>query len=576
MRSKENILIFHKLSEYRRILMDRFKKTSGTGISMRISIFGLLILVVVTMLFFVVLVLALTGGIVTGRDEVEKLMQQELIHISQNVEKIYGDTSVQAVILSETLSESIEKQLNERGFKIDDLQRRPDILESLLESQLTSLMLALEKTKCSGVFVVLDVTVNPALPGSVHSKAGIYLRNSEPNVVIADNSKLYLRGFPHIALRNKLSLQSNWDMEFYVKEQLYYHKPIDAYQKDKISISRLYYWSYGGAVKNFDEKVMLCSIPLLSSRGAVFGVCGFEISEMNFKLQFSPDNNVYNHAARFVAPVTKTGLDTSVALCSGNTALYGDPIRFAGSMGNLSLYDQDNNSFVGLHRVIKTYPANSPFAGEKNAVALLLPRADFDSTLSGYNNRIALVCALALFFGVVLSAFISRKYVKPIFEGLNVLRSKENLDDDFRINIQEIDELVELIKSKQASANMPKSDGIDDAGEDFLRRLETLTPAERDVFALFVKGHTMNEAAVRMIISVNTIKTHSRKKTKSSPVCTVIEPIENRSRLLKASLKSASRFIIWRKPRPVHGMSKRNEPQSPQCRPHLWPQHALR
>jgi DNA-binding CsgD family transcriptional regulator len=464
------------------------------------------------MLFFVVLVLALTGGIATGREEVEKLMQQELFHLSQNVEKIYGDTSVQAVTLSETLSGSIEKQLNELGLTTGDLQLRPDILESLLESQLTSLMLALEKTKCSGVFVVLDATVNSVLPGSEHSKAGIYLRNSEPNVVVADNSKLYLRGFPHIALRNKLSLQSKWDMEFYVEGQPYYHKPIDAYQKYKVSISRLYYWSYGGMVKNLDEKVMLCSIPLISSGGTVFGVCGFEISEMNFKLQFSPDTSVNIHAASFIAPLMETGFDTSAALYSGNIpVLFGSPIRFAGSIGNLSLYAQDNNSYVGLHRVIKTYPVNPPFAGEKNAFALLFPRAGFDSTLSGYNNRIALVCALALFFGVVLSALISRKYVKPIFEGLNILRSKENLDDDFRINIPEIDELVELIKSKQALASMPKSDDADDAGEDFLLRLETLTPAERDVFTLFVKGHTAIEAADKMKISINTIKTHSRK-----------------------------------------------------------------
>ncbi|MCL2147030.1 MAG: LuxR C-terminal-related transcriptional regulator [Synergistaceae bacterium] len=502
-------MFYNRFVGFLRLLLNRLVKPGDIGVSMRIRLFGFLVLLVVTMLSFVALILALTGVIVSGHDEAEKLIQQKLSYLSQNVEKMYGDTSVQTVILSETMSKSIEDKLQELGFTINELRHHPEVLERLLEGELTRLMLALEKTKCSGVFVVLDATVNPALPGSEHSKAGIYLRNSEPNIITADASKLYLRGPAHIALANKLSLQAKWDMEFNVEEQPYYNKPIEAYQKNKLPVSRLYYWSYGGAINNLDEKVMLCSAPLICSKGEAFGVCGFEISETNFKLQFSPDESIYSNALCVIALSTAAGFD-AFSLCSGNApALQNSLIRFAGGMRNLSLYENNNIIYAGLHKDIKIYPVGSPFASDKNAVALLLPQADLVSTLSGYNNRIAFVCALALFFGVILSVYVSRQYVKPIFAGLDVLRSKEDLDDDFRINIPEIDELVELIKSKQTPA--PKNISVNGAGEDFLRRLETLTPTERDIFTLYVKGNTANEAADKMNISINTVKTHSKK-----------------------------------------------------------------
>ena len=502
---------------------------------MRIRLFGFLILLVVTMLSFVALILASTGVIATGHEEAEKLMHQELSHLSQNVEKMYGDTSVQTVILSETMSKSLEDKLQERGFAINELKRRPEVLESLLEGELTRLMLALEKTKCSGVFVVLDATVNPALPGSEYSKAGIYLRNSEPNVIIADASKLYLRGPARIALTNKLSLQAKWDMEFNVERQPYFNVPIESYQKNKLPVSRLYYWSYGSAIKNLDERVMLCSVPLISSKGEAFGVCGFEISEMNFKLQFLPNESVYSNAIFVIALSTEAGFGES-RLCSGNvSALYGSLISLAGNTRNLFLYEENNNMFAGLSKDIKTYPVNSPFANEVNAVALLLPYADLVSTLSEYNNRIAFVSALALFFGVILSVYVSREYVKPIFEGLDVLRSKDDLSDDFRIKIPEIDELVELIKSKQAPT--PKNNNVDDATADFLRRLETLTPTERDIFSLYVKGFTANETADKMNISINTVKTHSKK-------IYVKMKVDSRNELLSYCIGLADKIMI--------------------------------
>lgn len=59
-----------------------------------------------------------------------------------------------------------------------------------------------------------------------------------------------------------------------------------------------------------------------------------------------------------------------------------------------------------------------------------------------------------------------------------------------------------------------------------IRRLNRLTPAERQVFDAIVKGHTMNRIAVETARSVKTIYTHSRRimdKTGAESVAALIQ-----------------------------------------------------
>lgn len=59
---------------------------------------------------------------------------------------------------------------------------------------------ALEKAKSSGVFLVLDATVNPDLPDARFSRACLYLKNMEPNIVSGLDANLrYLIGPMKIA-----------------------------------------------------------------------------------------------------------------------------------------------------------------------------------------------------------------------------------------------------------------------------------------------------------------------------------------------------------------------------------------
>jgi hypothetical protein len=73
-------------------------------------------------------------------------------------------------------------------------------------------------------------------------------------------------------------LDAQWAMEFDVEDALYYTLPQGAVKENEAFLPRLYYWQPAMPLKGTDYRGMLCSVPLVDSRGNVFGVCGFEVS----------------------------------------------------------------------------------------------------------------------------------------------------------------------------------------------------------------------------------------------------------------------------------------------------------
>ena len=47
--------------------------------------------------------------------------------------------------------------------------------------------------------------------------------------------------------------------------------------------------------------------------------------------------------------------------------------------------------------------------------------------------------------------------------------------------------------------------------EEFVNNTKDLSPAERDVFNLYVQGYTAKEIANILSLSINTIKTHNKR-----------------------------------------------------------------
>ena len=101
---------------------------------------------------------------------------------------------MQTVDFSRNLATSIEKMLLEKEIDLSGLQNNPEILEEILTDQFDRALFSLEKSKSSGVFIILDATINNKLEKSETSRAGLFIKNMEPNILNSSSPPLFYYG----------------------------------------------------------------------------------------------------------------------------------------------------------------------------------------------------------------------------------------------------------------------------------------------------------------------------------------------------------------------------------------------
>mgnify|MGYP000899225873 CR=1 FL=1 len=494
-------------------------KNAGTlGLSMRLRLFLFLIVLVITMVLGIIAILFFTGILTAGIDESAKLLEKEFSRTFRKASEQYGQFSVHAVEYSKELSKSVENKLHGLGLNVTDLQSHPEILEDLIGCEYERALFSLQKSKCSGIFMILNATVNPKIENAENSRVGLFIKNMEPNILSSSSPTiLILRGFPSIGRKYNLPLHAQWRMEFDITDASYYHMPIEQAAEHTLPLSRLYYWSPAFFLPGTSEEIMLCCVPLIDSKGNVFGICGLEVSAMLFKLAYMPDSSMFSRTFCMLAPVLDDVLDISKAMFSGGYSARNFAINseFLSVQKNQSLfytYKQENgNSFVGFHRPVRLYPEDSAFSGQKWALALMMPAEDIKYSLTRFNLQLAVMFSLLMILGAAISFFLSKQYLKPITNSIDMIKSK-GLDEKLKTNIPEIDDLIEFLSLRseklyeKAEEELPST-----VLHEFLKNTKTLSPAERAVFDLYVQGYNAKEIAEILCLSINTIKTHNKR-----------------------------------------------------------------
>lgn len=511
-----NIRLLKKIE----LLKQHFKISDKTGLSMNLKLFLFLIVLVLTIFLGVIAILFITGTFTAGLSESESILENELLHASQGVAKQYGDVSMQAIELARELSQSIEENTEQLGIPLSNLQDHPEVLEKVISAELDRAWFALQISKSSGVFFILNATINPSLDNAQNSRAGLYIKNMEPNAISSFSPNItILRGIPSISRKKSLCLHSQWKMEFDVSNAPYYHRPINAAQANRnLPLSRLYYWSPMLKLPDSSEEVMLCTVPLIDSHGNVFGVGGIEISSMLFKLTHMPNNHIYNRLFCVLSPINEKTLQFHQSMFAGGysakiTSKGKDALKISENRGAFYSYRRGaDSSFLGIHKPAALYPEDSAFYNEQWAVAIMIPEADIVTSITKLNILLIGLLMMLIILGITASFFLSRTFIKPITEGLDMIKSTD-LSAAPRTRIAEIDDLIDYLalhnqelyeKARQENLSLSILD-------EFLENIKKLSPAERTVFDLYVKGHTARETAEILCLSINTIKTHNKR-----------------------------------------------------------------
>lgn len=519
--------------------------------SMRLRLLGFLLVLIMLLFLTVILILLLTGTLTSGQRELSHHFQDELDRLSTEIERDFGQISASAVLMAENIALSSELFMQEKGIKAANLQEHPELLQALLDSQFDRLTLSLEKTQASGAFIIYNATVNQNLAGSELSRAALYIKSLEPNIVSVGKPNMsLLNGFADLGRKRGYALHSLWSMEFDLNN-LPEYREIEALANDKRELDELYKWGKSRPLAGSNEQYMPCIVPLIDNSGDFFGVCGFEVSSMLFKLKYAPETGHFRRISCLLCPFDALELKLTGSLISGEYTSLATLIRQAGSVkfnnqtgeqNNTSMSDMpsawlmplETNSLlpiyrldgnfgikntsisqlnewlgtyhVGLHDEIRLYPSDSAFYEQKSMIVLLMPETVYSSTLGKNNTRIALLCFLFIIIGVLAAVVLSWRFVRPIRRDLKAVASFDT-GRTASSNILEIQQLIEQLKlqhEQNTGQRLP-----DNLFEDFLGRFEYLTPTEKQITDYYMHGLSTREILAATYISLSTLKTHS-------------------------------------------------------------------
>ncbi|HWS30276.1 MAG TPA: LuxR C-terminal-related transcriptional regulator [Clostridia bacterium] len=495
------------------------------GKSMRVAVFIYLLSLTGIMLLGVVLLLSAAGVFSSGREAQKTLMENDLTHVAADIAADYETVSAVCVSYAKLCAGDLEARMLEQGFYARDLSSNADALKSLLSDSYASLSAALSRARASAAFLMLDTTVNPALAGAEDSRACIYLRNMEPNIINATDPYLQLlRGPASVARENGINMHAEWQMELFVPQDGDLKKNLAASAKSDLPLSHAYFWQGPGSINNMSDRTMLCVAPLIASDGTLMGACGFEVSAMLFSLSYAPDHRAYPQSFVMLVPNDGGVVELSHAFTAGGgvdipsgteVALYA--LENDGK-GFVSMEDGRGGAYAGLVRPLSIYPSDSPFKEDSFSVALMMPRQALTKLVRADAVRYTVLFFALMVTALFASLFMSRRFTKPLNASIKNLRAAD--DTEQKTGIREIDELISSLKERAAMENAQIAAGADSHEQqrdryvllsEFAANIAFLSAAERAVFELYCEGCTAEEIAKKLYLSINTIKTHSKR-----------------------------------------------------------------
>ncbi len=519
-------------------LWKKERNKKGTTLHRRLLLF--FILAFVSLILAFVLLMSVFG--LTGKQDkaVQNHLTTELSIISDKIDSDFGRVSLGGIEIAEDIAKRSDNFFAEHNITASQLKSRTDLIEPLLAEQMQTLISTVNNRYCGGTFMMLDSSVT----GQEGAKAGVFLKKTQPAATDSLGVKVhYLRGPATLARDNGIMLLGQWKMEFDTTGQEFFDEVMEiARNNPDLSLSRLYYWSGRVTLKGNSEAGFLLCVPLISSDGYVFGLCGIEISDRMFKSFYTPEGGTYDNIFTVMAPNCDEGLCTSEGMIAGNYYLTGKHwqknLMDVGHHDGFIHYTDGFETYGGKQKTLHLYPTNSPYKEQEWSAAVLMPKSILHSAVSGNIRYFIYVILALLVLSVIASVVISRRYIKPVNDALHSIKNTPH-DERERTKFLEINDLFEFLAAKDkeheavvgrlheekneatsryeqaqtyisnlADSRMPEVDKDD--FEMFLDALNTLTTKERSIFDLYLEGKKAKEILEIANINQNTLKYHNK------------------------------------------------------------------
>jgi DNA-binding CsgD family transcriptional regulator len=281
--------------------------------------------------------------------------------------------------------------------------------------------------------------------------------------------------------------------------------------------SRAYRWNPASRLPGDFELAMLLAVPIVADDGTVVGVCGLEVSQMLFKLRYSPPSADCPGALVASTPAyDDTSIELTRSLLAGQSYLApsDETLRPAGSIYGLRRW-RGSEDFLGNVAEIRLYPKDSVNANQAWQVVALIP-VEEAAAAAGFEQRATWMLAAVALAALAAGLVAVKRVLAPVNRGLSQIMAGNQVPTT---NITEIDDLFAFLARLDAErdeAQVPPNTLVLDqvmepiSQAEFERRQLTLSRAEVAVFNLYLDGYDAKEVAELLCLSINTVKTHNR------------------------------------------------------------------
>ena len=499
--------------------MNLFAAISHRKQTLKRKLFVYMLLLAAVLLLTLFTALFLFGRFHSIEADTYDALDIQLDSFEKDISTYFDHLAAASLQLSDQMGSILDVYLYQNRITVDDLTDSPDHLTAVQTAMLEPLRQKLLRESCSGSFVMLDATVNSALPEADASRAGLYLQTNGYDMV-GENILLY-RGPADLAKANGMMPHRKWRLEFST-ERFPNFPQIEALSQ--LPTHEAYFLTDLTVLPGTSEQVLLLVMPICGAKGTFYGYCGLEVCASYF-LSYHAQPSRIPHLTCLLAPDGDTlRVDESLS-CGVSGGYYRAPEGTLTSRDadGLRCFRGEDAAYMGVTRTISLTPNNDP-----HALAVLIPKEDYDRSARTAALQNFLLWLLILVFAVNCCLYFSRKFLSPILTALEQLKAREHAET----NISELNDLSEALsqqdkayeenlraltmdyenaRSEISRLSYRVRQEVDQEGYQYFRSgLQDLTPTEHRIFDLYLDGKTAKEIQELLQIKENTLKFHNK------------------------------------------------------------------
>ena len=436
-----------------------------------------------------------------------------------------------AISFSHQLESRIQDFLIEQQLQFDDLRDNTQALTDLQQALYDTVYLNMQVAPASGAFYILNTTVNSASETPLFN--GIYLKyvNLSSENTVNNDFALY-RGSYATGKENNLTFHSGWSNE----------NRTDFFEDCESAFTDGVHYALSSAVEIPEtwENARYIYVPMRDWQDRIIGVCGFEISDLLFRLSHKTEDARWG---QIVCGLIDGHQGSYYGQFNSNRYQANSPLRIL-EKKDYTQFDFGEEVCVGVAKEIL-------LGGDTFTVAVMMPQAQYLKFVRDGQLRNAVIFLVLGILALVTCVILSHRYVSPILKRIEQVKAKEIGGDP--TNIREIEDLFayleardeayearleELEQERQAAeANATQTQKnyetalrqldlvqgeleqlaaaqhreiVLEEYEFFLCNLGTLTATEYKVYELYLAGKNARQIAEILGISENTLKYHNK------------------------------------------------------------------